>query len=136
MVRRAEPPTEKEVLQSLALAQMKKINAAKLEETRRDEMLAAGECIVLLTNESRVFVTWTNHRPGSVSPGQAGSREDAVPQVRGLRDHPGRPRGEGEQGQVGQPQEPLQQGAVVIEACLIIVIVISHRVNSKYILIV
>ena len=45
-IRRAEPPTEKEVLQSLALAQMKKINAAKLEETRRDEMLAAGECII------------------------------------------------------------------------------------------
>ena len=40
--RRAEPPTEKEVLQSLALAQMKKINAAKLEEQRRSEMLAAG----------------------------------------------------------------------------------------------
>ena len=41
-IRRAEPPTEKEVLQSLALAQMKKINAAKLEEQRRSEMLAAG----------------------------------------------------------------------------------------------
>lgn len=40
--RRAEPPTEKEVLQSLALSQMKKINAAKLEETRREEMTAAG----------------------------------------------------------------------------------------------
>ena len=40
--RRAEAPTEKEVLQSLALAQMKKINAAKLEEQRRSEMLAAG----------------------------------------------------------------------------------------------
>ena len=40
--RRAEPPTEKEVLQSLALAQMKKINAAKLEENRRKEMIAAG----------------------------------------------------------------------------------------------
>ena len=47
VVRRAEPPTEKEVLQSLALAQMKKINAAKLEETRRDEMLAAGECSII-----------------------------------------------------------------------------------------
>ena len=46
-VRRAEPPTEKEVLQSLALAQMKKINAAKLEETRRDEMLAAGKCSII-----------------------------------------------------------------------------------------
>ena len=46
MFRRAEPPTEKEVLQSLALSQMKKINAAKLEETRRDEMLAAGEWII------------------------------------------------------------------------------------------
>lgn len=40
--RRAEPPTEKEVLQSLALSQMKKINAAKLEEQRRAEMMAAG----------------------------------------------------------------------------------------------
>ena len=28
--RRAEPPTEKEVLQSLAMSQMKKINAAKV----------------------------------------------------------------------------------------------------------
>ena len=42
LTRRAEPPTEKEVLQSLALGQMKKINAAKLEEQRRSEMLAAG----------------------------------------------------------------------------------------------
>ena len=42
LTRRAEPPTEKEVLQSLALAQMKKINAAKLEENRRSEMIGAG----------------------------------------------------------------------------------------------
>ena len=40
--RRAEPPTEREVLQSLALSQMKKINAAKLEDQRRAEMLAGG----------------------------------------------------------------------------------------------
>merc|ERR1712107_463102 len=40
--RRPEPPTEKEVLQSLALSQLKKVNAAKLEEERRQEMLAQG----------------------------------------------------------------------------------------------
>ena len=42
LYRRADPPTEKEVLQSLALGQMKKINAAKLEEQRRAEMMSAG----------------------------------------------------------------------------------------------
>jgi len=40
--RRAEAPAEEEVLQSMALAQMKKINAAKLEEAREKEMIAAG----------------------------------------------------------------------------------------------
>jgi len=40
--RRDDPPTEEEVLQSLALAQMKKRNAAILEEKRLDEMRAAG----------------------------------------------------------------------------------------------
>jgi len=40
--RRADPPTENEVLQSLALAQLKKKNAAKLEEERKEEMLAQG----------------------------------------------------------------------------------------------
>merc|ERR1719151_57190 len=40
--RRPEPPTEKEVFQSLALSQLKKVNAAKLEEERRQEMLAQG----------------------------------------------------------------------------------------------
>merc|ERR1712142_196226 len=40
--RRAEPPSEKEVMQSLAIAEMKKINAAKLEDARHKEMLAAG----------------------------------------------------------------------------------------------
>ena len=40
--RRADAPTEKEVLQSLALGQLKKVNAAKLEEERKAEMLAQG----------------------------------------------------------------------------------------------
>ena len=40
--RRAEPPTEQEVMQSLAIAEMKKINAAKLEDARHAEMLKAG----------------------------------------------------------------------------------------------
>ena len=40
--RRADPPTEKQVMQSLAMAEMKKINAAKLEEIRHKEMIAAG----------------------------------------------------------------------------------------------
>ena len=40
--RRANPPSEKEVMQSLALAEMKKMNAAKLEEARHAEMVAAG----------------------------------------------------------------------------------------------
>ena len=115
--RRAEPPTEKEVLQSLALSQMKKINAAKLEETRREEMTAAGECEV--TNEKRVFVILTNRRPGPWPSWHSGSREDALSQVRRLRDHPGGPGGEGQQGQVGHTQEPLQQGAIVTGPCLI-----------------
>ncbi|XP_023341361.1 NADH dehydrogenase [ubiquinone] 1 alpha subcomplex assembly factor 2 [Eurytemora carolleeae] len=40
--RRNEAPTEEEVMQSLALAELKKLNAAKLEEKRRTEMQAAG----------------------------------------------------------------------------------------------
>ena len=40
--RRADAPTEKEVMQSLAMAELKKMNAAKLEEARHAEMLAAG----------------------------------------------------------------------------------------------
>ena len=40
--RRADPPTEREVIQSLAMSEMKKINAAKLEDQRYKEMKAAG----------------------------------------------------------------------------------------------
>ena len=40
--RRADPPAEREVMQSLALAEMKKMNAAKLEDARHAEMVAAG----------------------------------------------------------------------------------------------
>merc|ERR1712059_164411 len=40
--RRPDAPSEQEVMQSLALGQMKKINAAKLEETRTQEMTEAG----------------------------------------------------------------------------------------------
>merc|ERR1712055_1007383 len=40
--RRADPPSENEIMQSMALAQLKKVNAAKLEEERKEEMLAQG----------------------------------------------------------------------------------------------
>jgi NADH:ubiquinone oxidoreductase subunit len=40
--RRANLPSEKEATQSLALAEMKKMNAAKQEEARHAELVAAG----------------------------------------------------------------------------------------------
>eukprot|EP00088_Acartia_fossae_P043939 TRINITY_DN4651_c0_g1_i1.p1 TRINITY_DN4651_c0_g1~~TRINITY_DN4651_c0_g1_i1.p1 ORF type:complete len:185 (+),score=46.09 TRINITY_DN4651_c0_g1_i1:45-599(+) len=40
--RRTEPPSDDEVMQSLAIAEMKKINAAKLEGKRIDELKAQG----------------------------------------------------------------------------------------------
>jgi len=40
--RRTEPPTDDEVLKSLAIAEMKKVNAAKLEMARAEELKAQG----------------------------------------------------------------------------------------------
>jgi len=40
--RRTEPPTDDEVLKSLAIAEMKKVNAAKLEMARIEELKAQG----------------------------------------------------------------------------------------------
>jgi len=40
--RRTDPPTEEEVLKSLALGEMKKMNAAKLDMKRLEEMKADG----------------------------------------------------------------------------------------------
>merc|ERR1712080_442481 len=40
--RRDNPPSEEEVIQNLQLAQMKKINSARLEEERIKELRAAG----------------------------------------------------------------------------------------------
>ena len=41
-LRRDDPPTEEEVLQSLALADLKKRNAAKLDAKNREQLLEMG----------------------------------------------------------------------------------------------
>ncbi|CAH2102220.1 unnamed protein product [Euphydryas editha] len=60
-MRRKEPPTEEEIAKNLAIAEMKKVNAAKIEEQR---LIDGGSLPAPVEKGHESFPTYSEYHPG------------------------------------------------------------------------